>query len=68
MKMKKMLSLLNKELNKQTKDLEKWKQYHLNPITSQIKIFFKLIVSRRKGSKVVERQQTLSGTKKVELK
>ena len=32
---------LNKELNKQTKDLDKWKQYHLNPI-NQTKLKIKL--------------------------
>ena len=55
---------LNKELNKQTKDLEKWKQYHLNPINqAKLKKQIDKIVSRgeKAASKVVEASRNIIG-------
>lgn len=55
---------LNKELNKQTKDLEKWKQYHLNPINkNKLKNQIDKIVSRgeKAASKVVEASRNIIG-------
>ena len=55
---------LNKELNKETKDLEKWKQYHLNPINqAKLKKQIDKIVSRgeKAASKVVEASRNIIG-------
>ena len=56
---------LNKELNKQTKDLDKWKQYHLNPI-NQTKLKNQIVKIVRRGekaaSKVVEASKKIIGT------
>ena len=55
---------LNKELNKQTKDLEKWKQYHLNPINqTKLKNQIDKIVRRgeKASSKVVEASRHIIG-------
>jgi len=56
---------LNKELNKESKDLEKWKQYHLNPINkNKLKNQLEKIVSRgeKAASKVVEASKKIIGT------
>ncbi len=55
---------LNKELNKETKDLEKWKQYHLNPINkNKLKNQLEKIVSggEKAASKVVEASRNIIG-------
>lgn len=55
---------LNKELNKETKDLEKWKQYHLNPINqAKLKKQIDKIVRRgeKAASKVVEASRNIIG-------
>lgn len=55
---------LNKELNKESKDLEKWKQYHLNPINqTKLKNQIDKIVRRgeKAASKVVEASRNIIG-------
>lgn len=56
---------LNKELNKESKDLEKWKQYHLNPINkNKLKNQLEKIVrgGEKVASKVVNASKKIIGT------